>query len=54
VFARIVRIAPTFAVAAGIRVLFGRQIDARPGVWFAGLCLFWLAFYIFYFVRMPG
>jgi hypothetical protein len=54
VFARIVRIAPTFAVAAGIRGLFGRHIDARPGVWFAGLVLFWLAFYVFYFVRMAS
>jgi hypothetical protein len=52
VFARIVRIAPTFAVAAAIRVLFGRRIDGRPGVWFAGLVLFWLVFYVFYFVRM--
>jgi hypothetical protein len=54
VFARIVRIAPTFAVAVGIRLLFGRKIDSRPGVWCAGLCLFWLAFYAFYFVRMSG
>jgi hypothetical protein len=52
VFARIVRIAPSYAVAVGIRALFGRHIDARPGVWFLGLCLFWLAFYVFYFVRM--
>ncbi len=52
IFARIVRIAPTFAVAAAIRVLFGRRIDGRPGVWFAGLVLFWLVFYVFYFVRM--
>jgi hypothetical protein len=54
VFARIVRIAPTFAVAAGIRVLFGRKIDERPGDWFAGFCLFWLAFYVYYFIRMAG
>jgi hypothetical protein len=54
VFARIVRIAPTYAVAAGIRVLFGRRIDERPGVWLAGFGFFWLAFYVFYFVRMPG
>jgi hypothetical protein len=54
VFARIVRIAPTYAVAAGIRVLVGRKIDDRPGIWFVGLCLFWLAFYVFYFVRMSG
>ena len=31
VFARIVRIAPTYAVAASIRLLFGRRIDRRPG-----------------------
>jgi hypothetical protein len=52
VFARIVRIAPTFAVAAVTRMLFRRRIDARPGVWFALFCFFWLAFYVFYFVRM--
>ncbi|HEU4681537.1 MAG TPA: hypothetical protein VFS51_07325 [Gemmatimonadales bacterium] len=52
VFARIVRIAPTFAAAAAMRVLFGRQIDARPRVWFAGFSLFWLVFYVFYFIRM--
>jgi hypothetical protein len=54
VFARIVRIAPTYAVAAGVRLLFRRRINERPRVWFAGLCLFWLAFYVFYFVRMQG
>jgi hypothetical protein len=52
VFARIVRIAPTYAVAALIRLLFGRRIDQRPGVWVAGWSLFWIAFYVFYFVRM--
>lgn len=52
VFARVVRIAPTFAVVALIRAVFGRQIDARPGLWLAMLGLFWLVFYIFYFVRM--
>jgi hypothetical protein len=51
-FARIVRIAPTYAVAAGIRMLFGRSIDTRPQLWFAGLCLFWTGFYVFYFIRM--
>ena len=54
VFARIVRIAPTFAVAATIRVVAGRQIDARPGIWVAGVGLFWLVFYVYYFVRMGG
>jgi hypothetical protein len=37
---------------AAIRVLFGRQIDGRPGIWLAGLGLFWLSFYVFYFGRM--
>jgi hypothetical protein len=54
VFARVVRIAPTYAVAAAIRLLFGRQIDARPGVWLAVFGLFWLVFYVFYFARMAG
>jgi hypothetical protein len=52
VFARIVRIAPTYAVTAAIRMLFGKQIDKRPGAWFVGFCAFWIAFYVFYFVRM--
>jgi hypothetical protein len=52
VFARIVRIAPTFAVVAAMRLLFGRRIDARATAWCALLGIFWLAFYVFYFVRM--
>jgi hypothetical protein len=52
VFARIVRIAPTFAVLAAARLLFRRHLDARPTVWFALLGLFWLAFYVFHFVRI--
>ncbi len=52
VLARIVRIAPTYAVAAATRLLFGRHIDERPRAWFAGFCVFWIAFYVFYFVRM--
>ena len=54
IFARIVRIAPTYAVAGFIRLLFGRRIDQRPRVWAAGWSLFWIAFYVFYFSRMPG
>jgi hypothetical protein len=54
VFARVVRIAPTFAVAAAIRGLFRRQIDNHPGISLAAFGLFWLAFYIFYFLRMAG
>jgi hypothetical protein len=49
VFARIVRIAPTYAVAAGLRLLFSRRIDHRPYPWLAGLGLFWIVFYAFYF-----
>lgn len=52
VFARIVRIAPTFAIVAAIRLLFGRRIDVHAGVWCALLGIFWLAFYVFYFVHM--
>jgi hypothetical protein len=52
VFARIVRIAPTFAIIGAMRLLFGRRIDARAGVWCALLGIFWLAFYVFYFVHM--
>lgn len=52
VFARIVRIAPTFAVATAIRLLFGRRIDESPRVWLAFFVLFWVTFYLFYFVRM--
>ena len=51
-FARIVRIAPTFACAAAIRLLFSRRIEVHPIAWCGLLGLFWLAFYIFYFVRM--
>jgi hypothetical protein len=51
-FARVVRIAPTFVIVAAIRAMFGRQIDARPGLWAALWALFWLVFYAFYFGRM--
>ena len=51
-FARIVRIAPTFAVAAAVRLLCRRRIDAHPAAWCAVHGTFWLVFYIFYFIRM--
>jgi hypothetical protein len=51
-FARLVRIAPTFLTVAVIRGLFRRRIGARPGLWLAGLLLFWVAFYAVYFARM--
>ena len=52
VFARIVRIAPTFVVVAAMRLLFGRRIDHRPRAWCALLGIFWVVFYVFYFVHM--
>jgi len=52
VFARIVRMAPVFAVAAAARVVFRRSIDARPALWCAVLGAVWFGFYTFYFVRM--
>jgi len=52
VFARIVRIAPTFAIVAAMRLLFGRRIDAHAGAWCGLLGIFWVAFYVFYFVQM--
>jgi hypothetical protein len=54
VFARVARIAPTFLVAAAVRRLFRRRIDAHPGAWLVALVLFWLTFYAFYFQRMRG
>jgi hypothetical protein len=52
VFARIVRIAPTFAAVAATRLLFRRSIDARATLWCALLGIVWLAFYVFYFVHV--
>ena len=52
VFARIVRIAPTFAIVAAMHLLFGRWINARVRVWCALLGIFWFVFYGFYFVHM--
>lgn len=52
VFARIVRIAPVFALLALVRLVFRRHIDAHPGRWLLLYALGWTAFYAFYFVRM--
>jgi len=51
-FARIVRIAPTFVGVVAIRMLFSRRIEVHAIAWCGLLGLFWLAFYIFYFIRM--
>lgn len=52
VFARVVRIAPTYLFAAAVRRLFRRSIDARPAVWGALVAIFWLVFYVLYFIVM--
>ena len=51
-FARVVRIAPSFLIAASARTLLRRRIDARPILWTAILLVVWTAFYVFYFIRM--
>lgn len=53
-FARIVRIAPTYAAVSGLRLLFSRRIDARATAWLVALGLFWVVFYVFYFLRMSA
>ena len=52
VFARIVRIAPIFALVAAARLLFRRTIDARAVGWSALLGFVWVAFYVLYFLHM--
>lgn len=52
VFARIVRIAPTYAVAAGVHLLLHRRIAAHATAWCVLLVLVWLVFYGFYFIQM--
>jgi hypothetical protein len=52
VFARLVRIAPTFLALAVVRRLCHWRIDARPGAWLAALVLFWGVFYALYLGRM--
>lgn len=52
VFARVVRIAPTYALVTAVRLVFRRPIDARPRFWFAVLVVVWLVFYVFYFAAM--
>ena len=52
VFARFVRIAPTFIAVAVLRLLWRQRIDRHPLGWCAVLGLFWIGFYVFYFIRM--
>lgn len=52
VFARIVRIAPVFALLALVRLVFRRRIDSHPGTWLLLYLIGWAAFYAIYFTRM--
>jgi hypothetical protein len=52
VFARIVRIAPVFALAAAGRVLFRASIDRNADRWCLLLAGAWVVFYAFYFMRV--
>jgi hypothetical protein len=52
VFARVVRIAPVFALAASARLLFRPAIDQHPMRWCAVHLTAWLLFYVAYFWRM--
>lgn len=52
VFARVMRIAPTFLLVAAVRALFRRRIDAHAAAWCAALAVWWAGFYVFYFIRM--
>jgi hypothetical protein len=54
IFARVVRIAPTFILATAARLLFRRHIDAHPTAWLTLLGLLWLLFYVLYLVGIPG
>lgn len=53
-FARVVRIAPTFLGVATVRLLFRRSIDAYSRAWCILLGFFWVVLYAFYFIRMSG
>lgn len=52
VFARIVRMAPAFVLAALARLAFRQAIDGRPAAWSVLLAAVWVIFYVYYFVQM--
>ncbi|HJQ98794.1 MAG TPA: hypothetical protein VJ826_10815 [Candidatus Polarisedimenticolaceae bacterium] len=52
VFARIARMAPSVALAGATRLAFRRSLDEHPNVWCVVFICAWVAFYVFYFVRM--
>ena len=51
-FARVVRIAPVYLLLVLVRVLFRRSIDAHAAAWSGLHAICWVAFYVFYFMRM--
>lgn len=52
VFARIVRIAPTYALVAAVQLACRRRILSHPTAWCVLHAGCWVAFYVFYFVQM--
>ena len=52
VFARIVRMAPTFALAAAARLVFPRSIDAYAAAWSVVFAAVWITFYVVYFLAV--
>ena len=54
VFARVVRIAPVYALLALVRLVFRRSIDTHARGWFIAYVIGWSLFYAFYFMRMRG
>lgn len=50
--ARVVRIAPVYLLLALVRVVFRRSIDAHAAAWSALYAICWVAFYVFYFIRI--
>ncbi len=52
VFARVVRIAPVFALAALAHAVCARSIEQHATRWVALLASIWFVFYVVYFIRL--
>ncbi len=52
VFARVVRIAPTFVITGALRLVLARRIDRNAVTWVVLLAVFWIVFYVYYFNAM--
>ena len=52
VFARVVRIAPVFALAALAHAVCARSIEQHAARWVALLASVWFVFYVVYFIRL--